>query len=852
MAVIRSHHAFLPGTPGPPGLPHLSRQGSISLAGRGTSSPQRRQRKSAIARLRKQALLHSVKTRPMPRAAPIWCRNIIGLRKTHAKSVHRTSAALFLALFPEQYCARTTLLAAAFGGLGVSYAQTPTAYPPSNTTTPTPVGNLAPCAQVSVFLSKLPDGHTPLIPAEVAYACLSTVPVDVQGNQLLIEQLKVFLQWNSNTAYLKNPPRQFGYKEKAVDIMGGLDIISRGIKNGLYMSEYAAQIAIGNLLNRGYDNHLYYSADIGDIFIFERPIGLVSVSTDGVALPELYVYDDLNATANGATFTPSVVKTIDDVDASTWLGLQAEAQAFHDADARYNTLFPQQASGSISGLNLGGFKVPTTYVGPTTNITFANGTTLGLENLAVINAASFEGVDSGETFFSRFCTGPKAPEPTPTPSGTPEAPSSTPAPPTPTPTNYPEPVVYDAVGLTIGGYYLDGAGYEDVAVLSIPSFESKLGVGTFQNVTRDFLADAKSKGKSKLVVDLRQNGGGLVYAGFEVFKQLFPTIEPYGASRFRAQDAWHIIGEGVTIYRENVTLQQALNETNSTLFNYAATGMLSDFDYTQNLDINNKNFTSFNEFYGPHTVYNDQFTTTRRPNFDIQNVGVTLTGTGDLSNVTAQPFTADNIVILQDGQCSSTCSIFSLLMSSQGHVESIAIGGLPVAAPMQAVSGTKGSRVLEFYTINDFALKFMEIVTSLHEETAAKLNATVIGTLAYPSQLAQRLAYRSGKPVGSINAEDTLLKNDTTETPSEFHYEAADCKIFYTAKQILDVTEVWKTVADTKWGNKKCVANSTGDPTSESVVYNSTTPETTNNNAAVRGASVSMFAAVGVVLALFL
>ncbi|KAF2491396.1 hypothetical protein BU16DRAFT_118383 [Lophium mytilinum] len=751
---------------------------------------------------------------------------------------------------------RSALLATVFGGLGVSYAQTHTIYPPSpsNSSSPTPAGKQNPCALISTYISKLPEGQRPLLPADAAYDCLNTVPVDVAGNQLLIEQLKVFLQWNSNTAYLKNPPRQFGYKEKAVDIFGGLDVISRGIKNGVYKSEYAVQTALGNLIGSGYDNHLYYRADIIDVFTFRRPAGLVSVSTDGVALPELYVYSDLNKTANGATFTPSVVKLIDGEDATQWLTELAVTQIFHDVDTRYNTLFPQQATGAqAEELVLGFFAGGGNYAGSTTNITFANGTEWSLDNEAIINDPSaWDGVDSGETFFSQFCTGPKIPTRTPTPSGTPETPSATPAAPAKTPFGYPEPVVYDTDSGTIGGYYLEGASYEDVAVLSIPSFEPPLGVGVFQNKTREFLADAKSKGKSKLIVDLRQNGGGWVYAGFEVFKQLFPTHEIYGASRYRAQDAWHIMGEGVSLLADNKTLQAQLAEANSTLAEYLEQGALSDFEYDTNLDINNKPFTSFEQFYGPHTVYNDQFTTLRRPVFDLQTAGVTITGTGNLSNITEQPFLAENILVLQDGQCSSTCSIFSLLMRQSGNVESLVFGGLPVAAPMQAVAGTKGSRVLEFVTINQWAQKFLEVVTTLHEETAAKLNSTVIGTLAYPAQLASRLAWGDGKPVGSINAEDTILQNDTTETPAEFHYEAADCRLFYTAKHIFDVTEVWKTAVDTKWGNKGCVANSTGDPTSESVVYNTTVPNVLQSNDAMSGASVPLFAAVGVVLALFL
>jgi len=60
-----------------------------------------------------------------------------------------------------------------------------------------------------------------------------------------------------------------------------------------------------------------------------------------------------------------------------------------------------------------------------------------------------------------------------------------------------------------------------------------------------------------------------------------------------------------------------------------------------------------------------------------------ITGYNGLTNVTAQPFQADNIVLLQDGLCGSACAIFSELMKEQGKVQTVVIGGRPLNAPMQ-------------------------------------------------------------------------------------------------------------------------------------------------------------------------
>lgn len=61
-----------------------------------------------------------------------------------------------------------------------------------------------------------------------------------------------------------------------------------------------------------------------------------------------------------------------------------------------------------------------------------------------------------------------------------------------------------------------------------------------------------------------------------------------------------------------------------------------------------------------------------------------------------------------------------------------------------------------------------------------------------------------------------LLRNDTSVTPLEFVYEAADCRLFYTADMVRDVTNVWKKTVDGQWGdaNSVCVDGSTGQESS--------------------------------------
>jgi C-terminal processing protease CtpA/Prc len=84
---------------------------------------------------------------------------------------------------------------------------------------------------------------------------------------------------------------------------------------------------------------------------------------------------------------------------------------------------------------------------------------------------------------------------------------------TPAP-GYPSPIIRQSNNL-IGGYYLDG--YDDVAVLSVPSFVSlDTAEEEFQQVGETFLAAAKAAGKTKLIIDVSANGGGTILQGYDL------------------------------------------------------------------------------------------------------------------------------------------------------------------------------------------------------------------------------------------------------------------------------------------------------------------------------------------------
>ncbi|KZM22602.1 uncharacterized protein EKO05_0009561 [Ascochyta rabiei] len=685
-----------------------------------------------------------------------------------------------------------------------------------------------PCAAIGNAIAAAPPGARKVVSAELGLRCLMSVPLDKEGNVKLVDDIKLFVKWQSNTAYLKDPPAN--YTEKPVDIMGELDTMQKGLASGTFKTEYDFQMEMMNLFNRAYDNHFAYQPDIlASAMQFQRPPGteLVSVSSDGKALPEVYTYQDIRKANNDSSFKPSPVKMINGMSAMTYLQNVSAQSDFHDADTRWNALFPSQALIASGTVFLGSFRTGQ-YQGPNTTMEFANGTTYNQMNVAVV-FGNFTDVNSGQTFFKQFCTGPK-PDPVieqPTTFAAASKTNSTPtAAPTPSMIGYPKAVILNP-NLAIGGYYINDTGYDDVAVLSLPSYESP-DVQSFQNVMRDFIRMCKTQGKTKMIFDMRGNGGGNAILGYDTFKQVYPQAdqEPFGGTRFRANDAIKAAYQLTGDFLANKTFVQSNQTAFVQAFGQDTTsndilGITANFNFQHQLDVDNKAIDSSDAAFGPQQVKGDSFTTTTRYNFSdpisTSYDGFSVIGFDKNKNETStpQPFKAQDMVMLHDGMCSSTCAIASELLKNQGAVRTIAVGGRPQEGPMQGVGGTKGAQVFSW---DDIQTRMQATYFLGSPEQQKQWDTMDLGKTAFATQLFKRSAYSGGRIAGGVNLKDNLRQNDASGTPLEFMYEAADCRMWFTAPMITDVTELWKGVADRMFKNQTnmCVAGSTGDSTSVS------------------------------------
>jgi hypothetical protein len=136
-----------------------------------------------------------------------------------------------------------------------------------------------------------------------------------------------------------------------------------------------------------------------------------------------------------------------------------------------------------------------------------------------------------------------------------------------------------------------------------------------------------------------------VFSGYDAFKQLFPSVTPFGSSRFRESSVFNFLGNvssqlGIIEYDANLNFvfqaQANVDETLEPFLNWQT-------EYSPSDDYNGDNFASLLCFNLSDTLVTD---------------GLDVTSCGSQTKTTPRPFNVENIVILYDGYCASTCTIF--------------------------------------------------------------------------------------------------------------------------------------------------------------------------------------------------
>jgi len=191
--------------------------------------------------------------------------------------------------------------------------------------------------------------------------------------------------------------------------------------------------------------------------------------------------------------------------------------------------------------------------------------------------------------------------------------------------------------------------------------------------------------------------------------------------------------------------------------------------------------------------------------FDNATLDIDIQGASILAT-SPQLYNAENIIILSDGLCSSACALFVEMMHHEASVKTVVIGDLLQSEPMQAASGSRGAEIYIAQNIDNSVT------------TAEYFNATTTEYL--PNKQTDVLI-----TFLSVNLRDQIQR-EQQDVPVQFVYDAANCRIFYTAKTWSDYSSLWTHAVNAISDPKLCVAGSTGYSSTGTGLQASTPPPT--------------------------
>ncbi|KAK2770515.1 peptidase s41 family protein [Colletotrichum kahawae] len=632
-------------------------------------------------------------------------------------------------------------------------------------------------AAAESLLPAAPTATAAFIKPSLAYSCLHSVPVDKERDLDLLNYLEPYLEFQSTLEQLSHPPE--GYLIPGVDVLSGIGQIRAKLSKDQYKSQLDFALELKYLFFQASDGHFNYNPAIPSIFSFTSLNGIVSVADEVTGIPRVYLRSDFEKSVANDTDVYDI-ESIDGTPICEFIEAQASRLQTQDPDAKYNKMFTnpaQFARGSAAGftVRLAG-NCPDEEV-----IKFTNDTTYTNELYARVSRTTLEWLDTAEKLHNHFEV----------PATTTSAAASTTAPSTsttvsssiPSPTSlegYPKPVAFHKHEW-ISGYFMEGKGYEDTAVLAVLGFSpwtiSKPN-GTFEireafRTVAEFLEKAKDAKKKKLIIDVQGNGGGFIAAGFQLYNQLFPkTTDIWDGNRIRATEALNAIG---------LTAQDS------------SPAILADFIGTL-LDEDRKPYKDWEDIFGPEVVAGQNATKLLRYNQTELSYPKTK---GD------PLFAPEDIVIVTDGGCASTCTIFTGLMVREQGVRTIALGGRPMESAMQAVGGVEGAQVLQFSDLRQVIMQVGRDAVKNNNTKYLKEAFDVLPDIGEPPLLPPLATS------GGFNYRNAYARKNAHGEPEHFRYEAANCRLFYTEKMIVDPVAVWTASYDATWNKGKCVARST-------------------------------------------
>ncbi|KAK0624444.1 hypothetical protein B0T14DRAFT_196434 [Immersiella caudata] len=627
----------------------------------------------------------------------------------------------------------------------------------------------------------LPHALAPRVPPvpvkpSMAFACLASIPLDKGASLGHLKALRPMWEWQSTLDYNKKPPR--GYLSEGVDLLRGLDQMAEMLKANStpWSNQFQFITDLQTLQSRVRDGHFGSFPLLLNLITFRSGVDFVSISKDGLTTPDIFLHGDVDHSRRG--YKPSPVATIDGVPALEYLqGLAIRDGGSYDPDTRFNTLFPSLSK--RANLYRGSEVQTLSREGPrdSTMIVCENGTTLTFHNQAFVRA-NLTNITSGADLYRDFgLTEGKGPTP-------------------------PDWVAYQLlewgfagnfsvgfpkpVNTTFGGdtagFLPPHADFDDTAVLAINSFElsvnfADISANPFEEPVRvivDFIRTAQASGRTKLVLDMQGNGGGLVVKLASLYFILFPgeTLPQQNQLRVHPQLLWLLRDKAGT------------NSSGELPWTLDAYQHLNGSAISPPSSLVGPVVTPFGNVTLP-VSWNASYYAMPNPNFTVP--------------WSTPPFAPENITILTDGECASACFMFvSMLIETHG-IRTVTVGGRPIYKPMQSIGGVRGGPLMNFGSFPKNNRTDVPPGLDLVPATPGPLRLSVADTIAS--------SWHQGVHINLANL--VPLGEEPDALPLQFRYRAANCKIFFTWEMARDITAIWRKVIDVAWKGGRCVEGST-------------------------------------------
>lgn len=596
------------------------------------------------------------------------------------------------------------------------------------------------------------------VPAKVAIECLRSVPFRSDLALYTAKQMRLFTQLYSAQAFFYDPPTA-KLQIKPVNLNETFDHIERKAaqKDG-YKSDYDFHLDLIQLYSSFRDGHVMYTPACAAHFHYQHPYPLVMVQNKDDEYPTIHTVK------SDGTIGKEVTK-INGQDVLEHLEHLADTLpeiGVIDRDTRFNLLLATRSF--TEEMYTGLFALRNYYPGDDITITYADESSVIAKWIATPQGP-VKYTDTKQ-FYDMICLDAKYKDVMVNGhgNGTVDA-QRTPDEDFHGPHSVDERALqHSRESLTerdnhgkpieewekkLGLFLID----HDTAVLKIAAFENEpIGEMVTRTHWWQFLLKIekviKEKSIKRLIIDVSDNEGGAVLLGLVTVHFLFPETMPYYGTDLRRSPLADLLIRG-----------------------NAKTGLFN-FNFQRKVD--NTEFASIEEYLGPVHKFGDYFTQQSRA--DTDELYKSDTHKANFTRTTPL-LPVNDIILLSNGFCASTCAVFAEALTSAG-VKAVTTGGKPdhkYQKLMQPVGGSKGSHVLTW----DNMQKEIELVVSDPDSYSFIPKRLPFNHI---SQMSIRNTYEPG-----------------TDIPLEFIWQPGNGHIFQTSAMWNDRTLLYQAVAKLAW-----------------------------------------------------